>query len=236
MFPRSGSGALSMADWAGDLPVNIECCAIQRPGREELFAEPPTTSLRSCVVAACDALMPRLDRPYVLFGHSLGGFLAFQVAVELRARGARPPVALFLSAISPVVESHARQASRAARHLQVRSVITAADLDDDELIEDLLRSGDAAFEADLSLYFDSNEEASDAVLDLPIVAIYARDDDIAPREAVLRWGARTSIPLETLEVDGGHLYVSTAARRPVADAIARVLLDLPKLDRLVQVP
>jgi len=227
MFPHSGAGALSMADWARDLPASIECCAIQRPGREDCFAEQPVASLRTCVEAACEALEARLDRPYVLFGHSLGGFLAFQVAAELHARQLPPPVALLISAVSPIVQPRARQASREARRQQVRSSVPSDGLPDDDLIEEILQAGDAAFEADLSLYFDSIGQASDAVLDLPIIAIHASNDSIAPREAVAVWASYTCRPLASLEVMGDHLYVSTPSRRLVADAIARILLPEP---------
>jgi surfactin synthase thioesterase subunit len=224
MFPHSGAGALSMAAWAADLPVTVECCAIQRPGREDSFAEPPLASLRACVDAACDALALRMDRPYALFGHSLGGFLAFQVAAEVHVRGLPPPVALFVSAISPVVQPQARQASREARRRQMHASFAPEDAPDDDLIDELLLAGDVAFEADLSLYFDSIGQASDATLDLPIVAIYACDDALAPREVVAGWARHTCRPLTMLPVSGDHFYVSTPARRPVAEAIARVLL------------
>jgi pyochelin biosynthetic protein PchC len=49
------------------------------------------------VTAIADALQPMLDRPYALFGHSMGSAVAWELAHELRNRGALGPRRLFAS-------------------------------------------------------------------------------------------------------------------------------------------
>jgi surfactin synthase thioesterase subunit len=44
-----------------------------------------------------DALRGWLDRPFALFGHSMGSTLAFELARRLRAQGAPSPIHLFVS-------------------------------------------------------------------------------------------------------------------------------------------
>jgi hypothetical protein len=47
------------------------------------------------------AMLPLLDRPYACFGHCLGGLTRFEVARELRRRGAPDLVAIFVSGSAP---------------------------------------------------------------------------------------------------------------------------------------
>ncbi|MFE8644262.1 thioesterase II family protein [Sphingomonas sp. NCPPB 2930] len=224
MFPHSGAGALSMTDWLSDLPWPLECFAFQRPGREDRFGEPPFSSLSACVAESCDAMEPLLDRPYAFFGHSLGGYLAFQVAAQQRARGAPQAEVLCISAISPEVHSALRATSHRARLAHARAGFDEAGGMDEEALEELLGASQPAFEADLALYFDCEVEATKEVLETSVVAVCATRDASAPREAVSLWGTRTHGTFEILEVEGDHMYVATAARKRVADRLARSLL------------
>lgn len=210
-----------MTDWLGDLPPPLECFAIQRPGREDRFGERPFESLRACVAESCEVIEPLLDRPYALFGHSLGGFLAFEVAAQLHARGAPPPDILCISAISPEIRSSLRVTSRLARLQHARACFSSSGGIDEETLEELLVASEPAFEADLALYFDSRNEATSVVLETPVVAVCATRDNSAPPEMVSLWRTRTRGHFELLEVDGDHMYVATSARRKVAHFLAQ---------------
>ncbi|MGC4010648.1 MAG: thioesterase domain-containing protein, partial [Pseudomonas sp.] len=68
--------------------------------RGRRFAENLQTDLRALAGQLADEIAARLDQPYALFGHSLGGLLAFELAHALRERGLPMPQALFASAAS----------------------------------------------------------------------------------------------------------------------------------------
>ncbi|HEX4591042.1 MAG TPA: thioesterase domain-containing protein, partial [Gemmataceae bacterium] len=40
-LPFAGGGAGAYRTWADDLPLTVEVCAVQPPGRETRFREPP---------------------------------------------------------------------------------------------------------------------------------------------------------------------------------------------------
>src|SRR5260370_20858382 len=97
-LPSAGGGSSAYRDWQNGFPSEIEVCPVQLPGRENRFSEPPATSMPSLVRALAAGLSPFLDRPFALFGHSLGALVAFELCQELRSM--RQPVAnhLFVSA------------------------------------------------------------------------------------------------------------------------------------------
>ncbi|MGW0593044.1 thioesterase II family protein [Streptosporangium sp. NPDC002607] len=66
--------------WAALLPPEIELWGIQYPGREDRFEDPPVDRMDELVTAVTDALVPLLDRPYALFGHSMSSAVAWEVA------------------------------------------------------------------------------------------------------------------------------------------------------------
>ena len=100
-FPYAGGGPSLFRGWPLELSQQVEVCAVQRPGREARMKEPPIGDLRRLVVELADAIEPSLDRPFALFGHSVGGLVAFEFARELRRRYGIEPVQ------SPIKNPHA---------------------------------------------------------------------------------------------------------------------------------
>ena len=96
-FPYAGGSALIYRDWPAKLPAEIEVCPAQLPGRGNRRHEPCYTNLRRLAEGAATAIVPYLDRPFAFFGHSMGALVGFEVARELRRRGAPVPVHLLVS-------------------------------------------------------------------------------------------------------------------------------------------
>src|SRR6185369_9129448 len=84
--------------WATAVPPDIEVLGVQLPGRGSRFKEPLATEL-SPLLDALALEITRLgeDAPFAFFGHSMGALIAFEVARELRRRGAPLPSHLFVS-------------------------------------------------------------------------------------------------------------------------------------------
>ncbi len=79
------------------LPDWMEMVAVQLPNREGRLHESGSTRLNPIITALAAEIQPRLDRPYVLFGHSMGALICYELARMLRDRGAPGPLALILS-------------------------------------------------------------------------------------------------------------------------------------------
>jgi len=69
------------------------------PGREDRLSEPPATSFNELIQPMTDEIELLLgdEEPFLLAGHSMGGGLAFEVALELRRRGKQMPAGLLAS-------------------------------------------------------------------------------------------------------------------------------------------
>jgi surfactin synthase thioesterase subunit len=124
-FPHAGGSAAFFAPWSTKLPVEVDVAAVRYPGRADRFAEPPLTSMSAMVTEIAGALEPLADRPTVLFGHSLGALVAYEVARELTRRDV-PPARLVVSGRRAPADEPG-----GTKHL----------LPDDELVTELLRLG-----------------------------------------------------------------------------------------------
>ena len=69
-FPYAGGGAATYHAWPGELPTEVEVCAVQLPGRASRSRESPYDRLKQLVEALAPAVLPYLDRPYAFFGHT----------------------------------------------------------------------------------------------------------------------------------------------------------------------
>jgi surfactin synthase thioesterase subunit len=81
--------------------VEIELVAVQYPGRAERSREAVPADMAELVAGVRDALLPGIDQPYALFGHSMGAAVAYETALALRDAGCPEPCHLFLSGRTP---------------------------------------------------------------------------------------------------------------------------------------
>lgn len=97
-LPYAGGSAMVYARWKRRLPSWIDVVMLEWPGRGVRIDEP----LQADPAALADQLASELiggtlTAPYSLFGHSLGGLIAFELAHRLLARGAPRPQMLLVS-------------------------------------------------------------------------------------------------------------------------------------------
>jgi pyochelin biosynthetic protein PchC len=78
------------------MPEDVELRAVQYPGHGDRLEEPVATDLRRLAADIAEVSLPLLDRPFALYGHSMGALVAFHTALHLQALG-RPPVAVTVS-------------------------------------------------------------------------------------------------------------------------------------------
>jgi surfactin synthase thioesterase subunit len=96
-IPYAGGSASLYSDWVVSAPDWLQVCSVELPGRGWLGTEPFATSLIELAQIICSALYPCTDVPYAIFGHSMGGLLAYEVASQLESLGRHQLCTLFVS-------------------------------------------------------------------------------------------------------------------------------------------
>lgn len=96
-FPYAGGSTLIYRTWADSLPVHVEVCGIQLPGRGSRMREQPFLDLVELVETLAPVLEPYFDKPFAFFGHSMGATIGFEMARLLSREGKQLPQHLFVS-------------------------------------------------------------------------------------------------------------------------------------------
>ncbi|WP_413105193.1 thioesterase II family protein [Streptomyces sp. Inha503] len=209
-IPYAGAGASLFRQWKRHSFQWMEVDPVQLPGREELFAAEPLTSMAEVVDLCVDRIrkMPR-EAPFALFGHSFGALVAYETAQRLAAEGPRLPERLIVSG--------------AAAPWLPRPVTGSGSLTDDEFVarvREVVGYDHPAFHdaelrglllpslrADLGIN-DQYTPSSTDLLPIPLTVLRGADDQLVSRQEAELWSKATSQPTELLELPGDHMYFS----------------------------
>lgn len=226
-FPYAGGGASMFRDWPGELPGDVEVWCAALPGRGARLREAPVNSITRLLPPLADAMLPYLDRPFALFGHSMGALIAFELARHLRREQAPSPSHLFVSGrrapqlgrISQAVHELPRQ--ELIRELRRLNGTPEAVLRSEELLTALLPT----LRADLAAC-EQYVCRSDLPLAVAISAYGGSADPDVAREDLEAWGAQTSCGCSTQQFAGDHFFLLHGARREMFAAMAAMLRAL----------
>lgn len=208
-LPYSGASAMVYLRWRRALPAWVEVCPLELPGRGRRFNEPLHTDMPALVAQLAGELEGRLELPYVLFGHSLGALLAFELAHALRRNGSRPARALLVSgAPAPahreyhldlqVAQSDAQLLAR-LRQLGGTAEAVFADQEMLQLTLPVLR-------ADFLMCGRYRYERR-ALLGCPIHVFGGRQDRLS-MEALTAWQDETASAFSLEMFDGDHFFIN----------------------------
>ena len=225
---HAGGSAQYFAEWPDALPPEIEVIGLNLPGRGNRRNEPFVRDTARVVTAVCDDLGPYFDKPYAMFGDSIGALLSFEIIRELRRRGDPLPLRLFASGM-------------VAPHIvwwnpdEPLHLMTDADLfnglvrDAGMLDEAALKNADLrevmtpVLQADLQIA-ETYRFQEEPPLNLPITASRGDEDILLTPAQLQGWSSHTDQGFEHLTFPGAHFY-SRQSQKELLGLIATRLQD-----------
>jgi surfactin synthase thioesterase subunit len=208
-FHHAGGAASSFRLWRQHANAQLPVYAVQLPGRESKVGEPRLTDIDDVVENLLNELRPVLSGPHILFGHSMGGLIAYRLARRRIELGLLPPQALAV-------------AGCAAPHLAAPSIVID-DVSDLQLAEhlcdingmrpELLRRPEwlgpllAVVKDDLRICYSHKYQPAPR-LPFPIHAFAGDTDPLVSVDNVAAWQEHTSSDFRMTVVRGGHFLVT----------------------------
>jgi medium-chain acyl-[acyl-carrier-protein] hydrolase len=214
-FSFAGGGASVYRRWCEFVPPAVDIAAVQLPGRETRFRDAPITRLEPLVDELTRELRPYWDVPFVLFGHSMGALVSFELARRIRRESIPHLAALFVaSRRAPQIgrletdEPPMYTLSDEAFKDRVRRFngTPAAILENAELLNLLM----PMFRADFTVV-ETYAYRDEPPLSVPITAFGGVYDGGVTREQLQAWEKQTSSTFQLHVFPGGHFFMQTDA-------------------------
>jgi surfactin synthase thioesterase subunit len=222
-LPHAGGSAGFFFPLSRMLAPAVEVLAVQYPGRQDRRNEPVVRSMHVLADLVCEALadVPGLGRP-VLFGHSMGASLAFEVARRMEAAGGPAPRLLIASArrapsVPTLTAVHKLDDAGIVAELKRLSGTAGALFADPEM----LRAALPAVRGDYAA-IETYTSAPEAAVRCPVEVFHADADPMTDRDQALAWRGHTAAGFALREFSGGHFYLETWPREVVAAVRAAV--------------
>lgn len=210
--PFAGRGASVFREWPEALSDQVELSAVQLPGRESRLRERPFTRMQDAVQELLGALLPEMDRPFALFGHSMGAAICFELARALRVKN-KAPAHLIVSG------------RRAPQYPDPRPLLTS--LSDSEFVVEICRRYNGiprevfdhpellelllpTLRADVEL-LETYEYRGAPPFAFPISALGGDNDSETSTEEIAGWKVHTVQEFSMEIFSGDHFFLQTAA-------------------------
>ena len=206
-FPWSGGQAVSYRSWERFMPASVQLCPIEFPGHGTRFSEALLDTVDELIPQLIRDILPILDRPFFVFGHSLGALLGFEFCRHLIEVHNIVPCRLFVSG---------RRAPQRKSPPTLRHTLLDQDLIDN-VIElggvpaELLDSGDLMslilpiLRSDFRLT-ELYENISPSPLPIPITAITGESDPEVSIQEMQDWKEVSADSFSLHSFDGDHFY------------------------------
>lgn len=239
-LPHAGGCASFFRQWSKMLLPTVELVAVQYPGREERLHETPIDCMSRLIPSLISALRDsRLisETPYILFGHSMGGYVAAELCRTLENENLPSPRHLILSACEAPV------------HKQTGVLHLASD---EDLLAEVMRLNGSAI--DFALYPELAEmvlpiirndyrliecwqpPVETAPINTPITVFAGEQDTELTPEQAKAWHRETRHEFHFQQFPGDHFYLIPHQASVIQAILAQIKQHLKPMTQWAATP
>ncbi len=207
-LPFAGGSSNSFRPWASVLPPAVELRAVELPGHGMRLTETLLRRLEDLLPALSEAVAASAEKPFAIFGHSMGALLGYELVLRLEETFRKFPEHVFLSGHGaptlPEREEPIHQLPKPQFLQKIRQyngtpheVLENGELM--ELMEPILR---ADFEV-----CETYQPREIRPMHVPLTVLGGINDPGAPRKDLEAWKDFTTASFNVRMFPGDHFYL-----------------------------
>ncbi|MFS8184441.1 thioesterase II family protein [Pseudovibrio denitrificans] len=207
-LPQAGGDTSLCNRWKALLGDQVNVMPAKFPGRGVRLGEPSINCMEEVVDQLAQEIRQFGEVPFALLGSSMGGWIAYELAICLAKQHHLKPTALFvLASASPFAPRNLPFLEGCTREEMIEELILFNPdfkqiAEHDELVSLLL----PAIISDFKLCETYRPRAPWKVKS-PIFAFAGREDQIVERSKVEEWTTLSSETVVIDDVEGGHFFI-----------------------------
>jgi surfactin synthase thioesterase subunit len=228
-LPFAGGNKYSYRDYELNAPPYIQVVPLEYPGRGSRVKEGFETDMQQLVEKMYQDVKDDIgDTDYAIYGHSMGGIVAFFLVKKLLENNYRPPLHLF---ITGTTGPSSNSIIEKKRHLMTKPDFIEEIRKLDGCPEEILQNDELLdyFEPILRADFQVSETYSyefDKPFDLPVTVITGTEEDMKEEDIQL-WQKETTQAVDFRKMPGKHFFIFDYPKQ-VIDLVSRKIVNIVK--------
>jgi surfactin synthase thioesterase subunit len=205
-LPFAGGNVYSYQLFKAHAQQEFEFIPLELPGRGRRMIEPLVETMESLVDDYFKQISGRLDKPFALFGHSLGAAGAVMLARKLSEEGLPMPQQIFVSGRSSLGNEHRKEQYHDLPSVDFWNKVAELGGMPKEILEEesLKMFLEPILKADFKIS-ETFEEPDEFKISVPI-KVYIGTEDVGCDDEIL-WGNYTDLDVEVNEYPGHHFFI-----------------------------
>lgn len=207
-FPYAGGSTSTYIPWVKHFNEEVELVLVQLPGRGGRLNDLPHDNMNSLISELMEDASYITSLPYILFGHSFGSTVAFELSCQLKQSNFTLPLYLIASGCkaphlpNKINGIHNLSHKEFMQHLEDINGTPNEVLANSELMDLLI----PAIRADFKIAY--SYRATQACLALPILVLFGVEDTEVKPEQIVAWEELSEMDVQFVCLPGDHFFIN----------------------------
>lgn len=208
-IPHAGGSASVYMKWARYLKSNIELIPVELAGRGVRMGKELYPSLKEAIEDVTNIIKENIgDNDYMIYGHSMGGAIAYESCCNLIEDGIKKPLNLFISGREcPYIKDNSVPVYNLDDENFKRAVVnlggTPEEVFDVKELRDIFVPILRSDYKNIETFEPINKET---VLPVNITVLNGKEDDLT-EEQIKGWDKLTSKEFKRFDFEGDHFFL-----------------------------